>query len=216
MAAEHEWTLGALPDYWARLTGCVHPDDEPTFNVETSHGFNLDFPPPAFVGDVVNAPVLILDNNGGYRADLTPGEFRHPQAAGDMRERLKSPRSFDPRACGASPYYSGRNFSTWLSDGRAALVNAVAYRSVDGAAPQVARLARSLPSARYHREWLKHAVFPLVRLGQRFVVVHRWGRWGKAVNPLRGSQFAIFSRAPIGADLTALEMEAAQLFLNRS
>lgn len=43
-----------LANYWARLEESVHPDDRTVFREHPEHGFNLDFPPPAFIGDVVS------------------------------------------------------------------------------------------------------------------------------------------------------------------
>lgn len=212
MGTTNERAQDVLPRYWSSLKSTVHPDDEPVFAQTGSHGFNLDFPPPAFIGDVANAPVLILDNNGGYDA-TTPGEFPDGQAQTEFRGRLQSSSPVDPKARGVSPYYLRRNFSHWLIDGRVALVNAVAYRSVDGKAPDVGRLAKLLHSARVHREWLQNVVAPSAARGERFVVVHRWSLWGAAVNGLRGMPGAVFSPAPVSKDLSALEMTAVQTFL---
>ncbi len=81
-----------LVQFWSRLRGSVHPDDAATFAAYgTDHAYNLDFPPPAYWGDVVNAPVLILDNNGGYDPGVTPREFESANAAERHRQRLREP-----------------------------------------------------------------------------------------------------------------------------
>lgn len=49
-----------LAEYWAKLDGTVHPDDVSEFEKYPNHGFNLVYPPPAFIGDIVKAPVIIL------------------------------------------------------------------------------------------------------------------------------------------------------------
>jgi hypothetical protein len=68
--------------FWERLEGSVHPDDRLVFE-KHPHSFNLDFPPPAFVGDIDNAPIIILMANGGYNVDRTPTAFLE---AGDHQE----------------------------------------------------------------------------------------------------------------------------------
>ncbi len=202
-----------LADYWGRLEGAVHPDDLALFSRELDHGFNLDFPPPAFIGDVVNAPVIILDNNGGYDPGMTIAEFPDGQTHSEFRETLARPRPLDRAARTASRYYLERNFSKWLEGGVAALVNSVAYRSVSGRDKAVSRLTRSLPSAQFHQRWLQQILRPLAMRGERFVVVHRWSRWNGATDVLRGLPTAIFSSAPISKDLTAREISAVEGFL---
>ncbi|WP_148234767.1 hypothetical protein [Pseudooceanicola batsensis] len=202
-----------LADFWSRLDDAVHPDDLATFEANDGHGFNLDFPPPAFIGDVVNAPLIILDNNGGFDAQLTPTEFPDEAAREEYRNLLANPRPLARSARSIAPYYFNRNFSKWLEDGRAALVNGVAYRSVNGGAKHVARLSRSLPSALVHQQWLRDELLPQVKDGERFVVVHRWSRWNNAADVFRGVHGSEFSTAPISKDLTAAEMRAARQFL---
>ncbi len=206
--------LGAIADYWRDLRDTVHPEDRAVLDAATGHGFDLHYPPPAYIGDILNAPVIILQNNGGFGPG-TAAEFSHPGAAQEYRDRLAAPSRFDPQEPSASPYYAGANFAPWLESGAAALVNAVAYRSPDGKAPRVAELAKTLPSARFHRRWLREALFPLVDRGQRFVVVHRWTRWCGAADIFRGHPGAIFSTAPVSVNLTAAETAAAEAFLTR-
>jgi hypothetical protein len=50
----------SIRKFWLRLENSVHPDDEACFR-ENHHTFNLDFPPPAFVGHVDDAPVVFLE-----------------------------------------------------------------------------------------------------------------------------------------------------------
>jgi hypothetical protein len=67
-----------LANYWGQLRNLrntIHPDDAAVFRRVDAHGFNLDFPPPAFIGDVANSPIIILENNGGYDPIMTPNEF---------------------------------------------------------------------------------------------------------------------------------------------
>jgi hypothetical protein len=202
-----------LAQYWGRLTGAVHPFDADTFRRVGNHGFNLQFPPPAFIGDVLNAPVIILDNNGGYDPVRTPSEFPDLKACDEYRTMLSAPRRVNPTARSMSRYYLERNYSAWLISGEAALVNGVAYRSVDGKAAAVGQLTSELPSARFHQKWLREILVPLAQRGERFVVVHRWGRWNNATNALRGLPTTIFSPAPRSKNLTAKEVAAVQRFL---
>ena len=191
----------------------MHPDDVSEFEKYPNHGFNLDFPPPAFIGDIVNAPVIILDNNGGYNSELTPGEFPDPKAYDEHREMLANPRPVSPIERTISPYYRKRNYSQWLEDGVAALVNGVAYRSVNGQENEVAQLTKSLPSASFHQKWLRHSILPLVERGERFVVVHRWSRWNGATDAFLGLPNSVISKAPVNKNLTSREVEAVKVFL---
>jgi hypothetical protein len=194
----------------------VHPNDAEVFGRAASHAFNLDFPPPAFVGDIARAHVIILDNNGGYDPIQTPRDFLDAKARAEYREALSSPRPLDRASRCVSSYYLSRNYSAWLESGQAALVNAVAFGWVDTKGGGVKRVANVLPSARFHRIWLRDVLIPLAARGERFVVVHRRGLWGDEIAGLRNVQSAIFSGAPRSRDLTQAEMQAAAAYLNRS
>lgn len=206
-------TMKSLASYWSALRGTIHPDDEATFADNSEHGFDLSFPPPAFIGDVANAPIIILDNNGGFDPIMTPSEFRSMGAADGFRGDLAASSVVDPRAPWVSPYYCQRNFTKWLASGEAALVNGVAYRSVSGREKSVARLTKVLPSAIFHRRWLIETVLPSVDLGERFLIVYRWSRWGDVAGTLRGRAGTIHSSAPISKDLTAEEVSKGIAFL---
>ena len=206
--------MKSLATYWSTLRGSVHPEDEATFADNPEHGFDLSFPPPAFIGDVENAPIIILDNNGGFDPTVTPGEFRTMGATDGFRDDLASSAVVDPRAPWVSPYYCQRNFTKWLVSGEAALVNGVAYRSVSGREKSVARLSKVLPSAIFHRRWLIETVLPSVDRGERFLIVHRWSRWGNVAGTLKGRAGTIHSNAPISKELTAEEVSAGTAFLH--
>ena len=81
--------------FWRRLEGPVHPDDRPVFD-RLKHTFNLDYPPPAFIGDIDHAPVVVLMANGGYDAKLTPTEFARPEDTVEFIEYLKGGRRRSP------------------------------------------------------------------------------------------------------------------------
>lgn len=205
--------LRSIVDYWGELEGSVHPKDVPVFDRFWDHGCNLDFPPPAYIGDIVNAPVIILDNNGGFDPRMTPAEFPDAQAHNDFREVLANPRPLDLAERTVSPYYRSRNYTRFLTSGCAALVNGVAYRSVNGRSKGIGALTKILPSALFHQKWLHHAILPLVARGERFLVVHRWSRWNGTVDVFRGHPMAVFSTAPVSKDLTGQELTAVEDFL---
>lgn len=206
--------LSSIVDFWGELEGSVHPKDASVFDQFRDHGFNLDFPPPSYIGDIVNAPVIILDNNGGFDPMVTPGEFPDAEAHNEYRAALRAPCPLDLTQRTLSPYYRSRNYTRLLTSGAAALVNGVAYRSVNGRSNKVAALAKILPSALFHQEWLRRAVLPLVECGERFLVVHRWTRWNGAADIFRQHSQAIFSTAPVSKDLTRQELMAAEKFLH--
>lgn len=205
--------LRSIAEYWGDLKGAVHPEDVPVFERVRDHGFNLDFPPPAFIGDIGSAPIIILDNNGGFDPIETPREFPDAQAHDEFRGSLAAPGVLDPTKLSVSPYYCSRNYTRLLTSGTAALVNGVAYRSVNGRSNKVAALSKVLPSALFHQNWLRQAVLPLVERGERFLVVHRWSRWNGAADMFQGHQNAVFSAAPISKDLTGQELAAVKNFL---
>lgn len=89
----------------------------------------------------------------------------------------------------------------------------MAYRSVSGCEKSVARLTKVLPSALFHRRWLIETVLASVDRGERFLIVHRWSRWGDGASRLRGRAGTIHSNAPISKDLTQDEVEAGKAFL---
>lgn len=204
-----------IVDYWAELQGTIHPQDIPIFERFHDHGFNLDFPPPAYIGDVLNAPIIILENNGGFDEKMTPSEFPDVLAHEEFRKTLRAPRPLDATARFVSPYYRTRNYTQLLTSGVAALVNGVAYRSINGRSSRVAEITKVLPSALFHQNWLRRVVFPLVEQGERLLVVHRWSRWNKAAEIYRGHSGVIFSTAPVSKDLTTQELLAIEKFLRR-
>jgi len=45
--------MSLIVDHWRQLTGAAHPLDAPIFR-SAEHSFDLRFPPPAHIGDVLN------------------------------------------------------------------------------------------------------------------------------------------------------------------
>jgi len=87
----------------------------------------------------------------------------------------------------------------WVREGNAVIVNAVAYRSpkiTDKSESENRSLAKHLPSAKMHNQWLRDELLPDVRSGKRCLVAHRWSLWDfgpEIVGPLANVHF---SRAP--------------------
>ena len=207
----------ALVEHWSRLadgadsekTGpFAHPDDAELFRTR-EHSFNLDFPPPAFIGDILNAPVVMLDANGGYHPSATPWEFSQPGAIERYLDCLRHPQPADRDQ--VAPYYRDRNYSKLLFSGELALVNAVAYRSRRiSQEPENRRLAELLPSTRVHRDWLQ-GVFRSAARGERFVVVHRNRLW--KLNRKEERPGVYFTTNPVSKDLSAKALEIIRRFL---
>ncbi|ULA66697.1 MAG: hypothetical protein LZF62_130041 [Nitrospira sp.] len=168
-----------LPKYWSRVwkspKGWVHPDDEEILNNEP-HSFNLDFPPPAFVGDVTTARIIILLANSGYDPTLTPQEFAAPGSEARYLRRFSAPQAATWTE--VSPYYRDVNYAELVFSGKAALVNACAYRSFRISIERDnQRLLNRLPSVHFTRGWLLQEILPQVEAGARFVVVKRRRLW---------------------------------------
>ena len=165
----------SIRQFWQRLGSTVHPEDAPIL-ASHPHTFNRDFPPPAFVGNVDNAPVVILMLNGGYDPVLTPSEFADAADITEHLEWLKGKRTDIPRHL--STYYTQQAVFPLVRKGDAVIVNAVAYRSPKiTQEPQNQKVAKLLPSVRVHKQWLREEVLPAARDGTRLVIVHRWSLW---------------------------------------
>jgi hypothetical protein len=182
----------SLRRFWARLEDSVHPDDKPIFAEHPRHTFNLKFPPPAFVGDVDAAPIVILMSNGGYKPGITEAEFRDEASISEHRRYIRGEvHALPPRL--ASYYATGR-VGEWIYTGRAVLVNAVPYRS-----PSLSKeadnknVAKHLRSLAAHQRWVMQEVLPEATRCRRFLLVHRNG-WWKIPERMAG-QCVLFSDA---------------------
>jgi hypothetical protein len=91
-----------LRKFWQKLEANVHPEDIGIFE-RYPHSFNLEFPPPAFIGDVDNAPVVILMANGGYGPD-TAAEFETQTDRSEYISWLRGETAAIPPKL--SPYYT--------------------------------------------------------------------------------------------------------------
>jgi len=174
--------MSGLRDFWRRLDGPVHPDDRPFFD-GASHTFNLEYPPPAFVGRIDEAPIVVLMANGGYN-ETTKSEFKSQRDIDEYIDYLTGARGVPPD--NLSAYYTGSPLWNWIRGGQLAIANAVAYRSPKlSEEPANRRLAKRLPSYRAHVEWLRRELLPSAAQRKRLVVAHRFTQWG-----LRRSQMA--------------------------
>jgi hypothetical protein len=204
-------SASSIRDFWARLVDSVHPDDEPIFAARPEHTFNLKFPPPAFVGDVDVAPIIILMSNGGYKDGITEAEFPGEAAKIEHRkficgETVELPTSL-------SSYYVAGPFTEWIAKGSAVLVNAVPYRSPRlSNEPHNQKVAKLLPSLAAHRRWITEEVLPQARLSRRFIFVHR-NRWWKIPREAAGP-CVIFSD-PTRAEPNRLAPDQEKLDLAR-
>jgi hypothetical protein len=164
--------------FWRQCSGPIHPADADVLSSAPGL-FNLDFPPPAYVGDIEHAPVVLLNGNGGYKPSVTPLEF--PDAASVQRAIARMHNPTPVESSDISKYYTNANYARWLKSGEMAMVNAVAYRAPNITAA-VARVAKKLPSTQLHIQWLMDEVMPAVRSGKRFVVAHRNRLWNLSRN----------------------------------
>ena len=166
--------LSAISKFWSELKTTVHPADAVVID-RYRDAFNLDYPSPAFTGDVLNARIIILMGNGGYKPRITDREYADPETADWQRRRLREPGPAIVNR--TSPYYLSGERGQRLKDGTACVVNAVAYRSSE-ITGDIRRAALELPSAQFHCEWLRRAVVPLAANHRRAVIAHRWKLWG--------------------------------------
>lgn len=181
--------MSLLAEYWRRFACSEHPDDKPVFDSSPQHTFNLQFPPPAFVGRL-DAPIVILMSNGGYKPGITEAEFPSREVIEGFAACLRGENSSLPPHL-SSYYFRGR-LGALIKDGKAVLVNAIPYRSPRlSKEPNNQAVARRLRSLEVHRTWLFREVLPAARNKDRFVFVHRNGWW--SVPRSEASDFVIFS-----------------------
>ena len=156
----------------------VHPDDMEVFlNCKRDDYFNLDYPPPAYVGDIVRAPVVMLLTNGGYNREGTKNEFSKRGSAKRYLDGLHDPGLMSREGYeGYSDYYLKWNYKELLREGKLAIVNVAAYRSPNFSSARQ-KVANELESVKLHREWLRETLLPEAKADKRFVVAHRYAHW---------------------------------------
>lgn len=181
--------MSLLKKHWSQINGPVHPEDAAIFQGAANHSFNLQFPPPAFVGNI-DAPIIVLMSNGGYKAGLTEEEFPDAAAVEEHLAFLRGDTETMPERL--SSYYRRGPFGSMLEDGSVLLINAVPYRSPQLSSEPVNKaLARRLPSVDVHRQWLFGEALPEARKGARLILAHRNKWWGLPIS--EASDTIIFS-----------------------
>lgn len=210
--------IGKIVSYWSsqHRTAAgewVHPDDVEMLR-EHDHSFNLDFPVSPYVGDIMNAPVIILGANAGYKKGITDAEFPDQAAIDTYLDRVRDPDTSD--WSGMAQYYHGVNYRSLLLGGDAVWINACAYRSKKlSEEPQNRRLIEVLPSAQFTRRWLLEAVMPLAERGERLVVANRFGQWNLPPE-LKETNGIVFDPAPVSSQVTSKPWAAVQVFLDEN
>jgi hypothetical protein len=175
------------------------------------HSFNLDHPVSPYVGDVLNARVIILGANAGYNPDLTPTEFPNDDAIAAYVGRVDDPSNADWSF--VSRYYGRTNYGHLVADGQAVVVNACAYRS-----PKLSEEAdnrsmiQRLPSAIITRRWLLEAVVPMANNGERLIIVKRGGQW-KLPSNFTTSRGVAVDPAPVSPQVTSAPFARIMDFL---
>jgi len=182
----------SIRQFWRQLSENVHPDDKAVFDAQPRHTFDLNFPPPVFIGDVDNAPIVVLMSNGAYKPGMTEAEFPDTSSEIEYREWLHGERRHLPVRL--SPYYLNQGLGDWIKAGDAVIVNAIPYRSVKLSSKGEKlnqKIALALRSREIHRKWLIQEVLPQATRGERFVLVHR-NRWWD-VPTQSESEYVVFS-----------------------
>lgn len=82
--------MGLVIDHWRRLDAAAHPDDTVVLGAQPQ-SFNFDYPPPAYLGDVENAPFVVLMLNGGYDPVITQKEVPDNGAVARYMDLLHHP-----------------------------------------------------------------------------------------------------------------------------
>lgn len=206
--------MSSLRTYWRRLSGAIHPDDASVFARSAQHNFNLDYPPPAFIGDIENAPIVVLMANGGFDSEKTPREFAHPGTIDAYLRWLHGYEGILPPF--VAPYYGKGRLGALIRKGDAAIVNAVAYRSPKlSEEPESQALAKRLPSVAFHKRWAQDELVPSAQAAQRFLIVHRNGMWG--LDRSLEQPCLRFSRNPVSSSPSNEVLDSAEAWLrNRS
>jgi hypothetical protein len=204
----------SIVEFWqtqSRTTfGWCHPDDAALLS-RMPHSFNLDYPVSPYIGDVLNARVLVLGANAGYNSVTTPSEFEGEGRIDAYLSRVAKPDSADWSSL--HKYYDSVNYGDLIPSGQAALLNCCAYRS-----PSISKekdnqdLIARLPSCAFTRRWLEQEIVPLARDGKLLVVAKRFGLW--RIGHLRGVPGVIFDPAPVSPHMAHEVLAQVRQFLH--
>jgi len=178
------------------------------------HSFNLDYPVSPYIGDVLTAPVIILNANAGYKPDVTPTEFPDAASVSAYIARVDDPSGSDWSF--VSRYYAETNYGHLIGPGKVVVVNACAYRSpkiTDKTESNNRAMIKRLPSSIFMRRWLLEAVLPIAAKRERLVVINRGGQWrlGSAVI----APGVVKDPCPANARITDTALQAMTDFLDR-
>jgi len=175
------------------------------------HSFNLDHPVSPYVGDVLNARVIILGANAGYSPDLTPSEFPSAASVKDYIARVDDPSHADWSF--VSRYYDRTNYGHLVASGDAVVVNACAYRSPKLSEESDNRaMIKRMPSAIFTRRWLLEAVLPMAAKGERLIVAKRSGQW-KLPPMFATAEGVAVDPAPVSQQITSVPFARMKSFL---
>ena len=107
MTAQQQPSLSA---FWRKLDldQTVHPLDREMLAAET-HDFRTREPPPAFVGDIERAPVIVLCSHGGWTPETSKEFLQLNNSPAEYVERLHNSTACDAGI--VSPYYARSNCS---------------------------------------------------------------------------------------------------------
>jgi hypothetical protein len=170
----------SLTEFWRKLNldQSVHPCDREALSA-WPHSFNTDEPPPAFIGDIERAPVIVLVSNGGWNTE-TAKEFLQPHnSPADYVTRLHNSTACDPSI--VSPYYARSNLKQFLARGDVALLNLIPYRSPElSKEPENLAFAPRLWSSQIAVQWVNEVAMPQAQSGTRLMILKR-GIWLKFV-----------------------------------
>ncbi|WP_156460698.1 hypothetical protein [Sphingomonas sp. Leaf339] len=142
------------------------------------HSFNLDHPVSPYIGDVLIAPVIILNANAGYNPVQTPTEFPDAPSVSAYTARVDDPSGSDWSF--VSRYYNDTNYGHLVASGKVVVVNACAYRSPrisDKNEADNRAMIKRLPSSIMMRRWLLEAILPIAAKGHRLIINNRGQHW---------------------------------------
>lgn len=185
-----------IREFWRKLDGPVHPQDETFFeaNPDAKSVFHLFLPPPAFIGDVDGARVIVLMMNGNYKPGITESHFPDQASQSEYIRYIRGEQTQMPT--NLAGYYRTGPLAAWLENGTAALVNAVAYRAPAlTKVPGIMKKISGLPSFAEHLAWVTEDLIPHAQQGHRFLLVHRNGLW-RLPRDIAGPNI-IFSTNPV-------------------
>jgi hypothetical protein len=204
--------IDSISKYWSnqyktKSNHWVHPDDEELFLSE-NHSFNLDYPVSPFIGNILEAQIFILGANAGYDSKITAIEFKTENDIESYVSRVRQPSSANWRV--VAPYYEKVNYGSLIYEGKAALVNACAYRSPKiSKEPENKKLVKKLNSVAFTKSWLLDCLLPMAEAGEKLIVVKRNGLWNLPKS-FRDKENIVFDPAPISPRITSNAWERVQ------